>query len=171
MTLCIYIDIDIEDGHHKFLLCSSIMLVIFSLISLVIIIALTLYSIGPKQIISLTFRRYRIIFETLLAACNLLFVTGYYINDNWCGGEYQWNFGAICTCLSWITVIISLKGIPSIAANINKLFTIIKQFVKISFLPILLLITFFLPFLMLFTAPWPVSICFTLLYILKYSST
>lgn len=136
------------------------MLILFSVISL-IVSAFTLYSIGPKQIISLTltFGRYRVMFEALLPACILLFVIEYYIINNWCAEGYQWNFGAICTCLSWITVIISLRGIPSAAVHINKLFRIIQNFVKIIFLPILLLIAFFLPYSMLFTAPWPVSIC------------
>ena len=148
--------VDIADGHHQFLFSSSVLLVLFSVITL-IISTVTLYSIGLKQIflLLLTFGRYRVLFETLLAFCILI---GYYIRDNWCPGNYQWNFGAICTCLSWITVIVSLKGIPPIASHINKLFTIIKQFLKISFLPILLLIAFFLPYSMLFTEPWRVSI-------------
>lgn len=104
------------------------------------------------------FRKYRVIFETIVAICVLSFITGYYGDTrDWCAKDYQWNFGAICTCLSWVTVLISLKGIPSIARHINKLFIIIKQFVEVSLLPIILLVAFFLPFLMLFTTPWPVS--------------
>ena len=155
-----YLYVGIEDGQRNFLFFSSSLLVLFSLICLAVNV-LTLYSIGLKEMISLTFtfERYKVFIETLLAAFVLVFVIGYYINDidNWCPRDYQWNFGAICTCLSWVTVLISLKGVPLTAGHVNMLFTIIKQFVKISFLPILLLIAFFIPFVMLFAAPWPVS--------------
>ena len=158
MIICDSLYVDIGDDHHQFLFSSSVLLVLFSVITLVIS-TVTLCSIGLNQSFSLllTFGRYRVLFETLLALCILLFVIGYYIRDDWCAGNLQWNFGAICTCLSWITVIVSLKGIPAIASHINKLFTIINQFLMIIFLPILLLIAFFLPYSMLFTAPWQVS--------------
>lgn len=140
-----YLYVGIEDGQRNFLFVSSSLLVLFSLVCLVVN-SMTLYSIGLKEMISLTFtfERYRVIIETLLAAFVLSFVIGYYINDvdNWCARNYQWNLGAICTCLSWVTVLISLKGVPLTAGHVNMLFTIIKQFVKISFLPILLLFAF-----------------------------
>ena len=152
---CFYY-IGTNDGHHTFLLISSIVLIIFSVISL-IINGLTLWSTGLTQIYLLfkTFKRYRVFFEIILAVCIFVFVTGYYSTRSWCAKNYQWHFGAICTFLSWITVLISLKFISS---HTNKLFTIINQFMKLSFLPVVLLIAFFLPFVMLFTSPWPVSI-------------
>ena len=160
--------VGIEDGQRNFLFFSSSSLVLFSLVCLVVN-AVTLYSIGFKEMILLTFtfERYRVFIETLLAAFVLLFVIGYYINDidNWCARDFQWNLGAICTCLSWVTVLISLKGVPLTAGHVNMLFTIIKQFVKISFLPILLLFAFFIPFSMLFVAPWPVSVTYISSYI------
>ena len=158
MIICDSLYVDIGDSHHQFLLSSSVLLVLFSVITLVIS-TVTLYSIGLKQVflLLLTFGRYRVLFEMLLALCILLFVIGYYIKDDWCAENYQWNFGAICTCLSWMTVIISLKGFPPIASHINKLFTIIYQFLTIIFLPILFIIAFFLPYSMLFAEPWRVS--------------
>ena len=145
-----------NDGHDTFLFCFSSILIVFSIISLILNIV-TLWSTGLKQICLLftTFKRYRVLLEIILAICILPFVAGYYSTRDWCAKSYQWNLGAICIFLSWISVLISLKVFSS---NINKLFTIINQFMKIIILPAVLLVAFFLPFLMLFTSPWPVSV-------------
>ena len=151
------VNVGITGGRRAFLFFSSSIVVLFLTASL--IINVLNFSSIEKIKFYLKFRKYRVTFETFVAICTLCFVVGYYGDTHdWCAKDYQWNFGAICTCLSWITVLISLKGIPSIARHINKLFIIIKQFVEISLLPVILLIAFFLPFLMLFAAPWPVSI-------------
>ena len=126
------------------------------MISLILNIV-TLLSTGLKQIclLLITFRRYRVLLEVILAVCILPFVAGYYSTRDWCAKSYQWNLGAICTLLSWISVLISLKVV---SPNISKLFTIINTFMKIIILPVVLLVAFFLPFIMLFTSPWPVSV-------------
>ena len=155
-----YVGGRIDDYHRIVLLYLSILLNLLSIVFL-IINALTLWSIGFKQICSLikTFKRYGVFTEAILAACNLVFVAGYYKNtDDWCAENYQWHFGAICVFLSWMTVLISLQILSS---QIRKLFTIITEFIFIIFLPVILLMAFFLPFLMLFTSPpclWPVSV-------------
>ena len=145
-----------NDGNHTLLFWSSIFLNVFSVISLVHNI-LTLWATGLKEIcvVFKTFKRYRVFFEITLAVCIFPFVIEYYSTRDWCAKSYQWNFGAICTFFSWISVLTSLKVFT---LNITKLFTIINQFMKIMILPIILLMAFFLPFLMLFTSPWPVSI-------------
>ena len=157
--MCLYLGISI--GHHNFLFISSTLLIIFSLASLAADVLSLLLRFRCKQILNILKKRLaRLMFEIPLTVCVIVFVIGYYVKDThnyWCADKYQWNFGAVITCLSWITMLITLKAIPILSEHIDKLFVIIKQFATISILPILLIIAFFLPFSMLFTSPWPVS--------------
>ena len=151
--------VGISDHHHIFLLCSSISLIVLSTV-IIIINIFTILSIGLMQTYLLlkVFKRFRVLSEIVLAVCNLAFIIGYHISaNNWCAKDYQWNFGAICIFLSWMTV---LTSIQIFSLQISKLFTIITEFMKIILIPVILLIAFFLPFLMLFTSSpyiWPVS--------------
>ena len=159
LPLCLYLGI--SSAHRNFLFISSILLVIFSLASLVVDVSSLIFRFRCKEILDILRKRIdRLMLEIPLTVCVIVFVIGYYLKDtrNWCAHNYQWNFGAIITCLSWITMLITLRAIPVLSEHIDKLFLIIKQFMTICILPILLIIAFFLPFSMLFTPPWPVSI-------------
>ena len=159
VVMCILIFNDVTDSRRNFLLAFGILLIIVSVIHLLVAL-ITIGSIGVKKtfILSWRFARFRVLIEGSLGLLIPSFVTQYLVTKDWCAEEYQWNFGAICTFLSWLTVLTSLTGFPYFASPINKLFTIIKGFLKIIFLPILLVFAFLVPFLMLFTAPWQVSI-------------
>jgi len=96
--------------------------------------------------------RFRVLFEAILPFLVFMFVIGYG-NGEWCAQRWQWNVGAFCTCLSWLTLLVTLKGFRLTATPINMLFAIIKNFLLIIYLPFLLIAAFALPFYMLFTVP------------------
>ncbi|XP_065920146.1 transient receptor potential cation channel subfamily A member 1-like isoform X2 [Dysidea avara] len=147
--ICRGIDSDgISDGRRGFLITASVLLILLSLLSLVI----SAYTLYIAKLGIFHQRRFRVLFEIILAILILLFVIGYG-NDEWCSQDWQWNVGAFCTCLSWLTLLVTLKGFRHTAPPINMLFAIIKNFLWIIYVPILLIVAFVLAFYMLFTIP------------------
>lgn len=148
IMLVFVICLGISGGRRAFLIFSSIILILFALLSMVVG-AYTLY-VAKLTIFRQT--RFRVLFEAILPFLIFMFVIGYG-NDEWCAQRWQWNVGAFCTCLSWLTLLVTLKGFRLTAAPINMLFAIIKNFLYIIYVPILLIAAFALPFYMLFTVP------------------
>ena len=138
----------ISGGRRGFLIFSSILLILLSLLSLVV----NVYTLYVARLTIFKHTRFRVIFEVVLPILILLFVIGFG-NDEWCAQRWQWNVGAFCTCLSWLSVLVTLKGFRLTAAPINMLFAIIKNFMEIIYVPLLLIAAFALPFYMLFTRP------------------
>ena len=61
-----------------------------------------------------------------------------------------WQLGALVVALAWINLLFLLRCVPSIGAPINLYIKIISSYVKLIYLPILLVGTFGFPFYMLF---------------------
>jgi len=138
----------ISDGRRGFLVTASVLLILLSLLSLMI----SAYTVYIAKLGIIRQRRFRILFEIILAVLILFFVIGYG-NKEWCAQDWQWNIGAFCTCLSWLTLLVTLKGFRRTAPPINMLFAIIKNFLWIIYVPVLLIAAFVLAFYMLFTIP------------------
>ena len=152
-VLLLFLD-GISDGRRGFLITASVLLILLSLLSLVI----SAYTLYIAKLGIFHQRRFRVLFEIILAILILLFVIGYG-NDEWCSQDWQWNVGAFCTCLSWLTLLVTLKGFRHTAPPINMLFAIIKNFLWIIYVPILLIVAFVLAFYMLFTIPVRLYLC------------
>ena len=148
MIVAFYFIIEISGGRRAFLIFSSIILILSALLSL-LISGYTLY-VAKLTVFKQT--RFRVLFEAILPILIFLYVIGYG-NDEWCAQRWQWNVGAFCTCLSWLTLLVTLKGFRLTAEPINMLFRIIKNFMRLIYVPILLIAAFALPFYMLFTIP------------------
>ena len=127
---------------------SSIILMILSVFSLII----TGYTLYTSRLGIFSQHRFRMLFEVILIPLIFIFVFGYR-NDEWCSQKWQWNVGAFCTCLSWLSVLVTLKGFRLTAAPIDMLFAVVKNFLLIIYVPFLLIAAFVLPFYMLFTVP------------------
>ena len=149
---CININVNfvggIGGGRRAFLIFSSIILILSALLSMLV----SGYTVYVAKLTVVKQTRFRVLFEALLPFLILLFVIGYG-NDEWCAQRWQWNVGAFCTCLSWLTLLETMKGFRLTAEPINMLFHIIKNFMRLLHLPILLIAAFALPFYMLFTVP------------------
>ena len=68
----------------------------------------------------------------------------------WCYPSWKWQTGALAVFLTWIHNFIFLKHIPTAGQPIAMLFNVYIKFLKLLYLPILLIFTFGLPFYMLF---------------------
>ena len=71
-------------------------------------------------------------------------------NDNWCSTTWQWQIGAFAVFLSWVNFIFILRYISYTAIPINMFLSICVAFLKLIFLPILLILAFAMPFYMVF---------------------
>ena len=67
-----------------------------------------------------------------------------------CVEAQKWQLGAFVIFCAWFNLIVLLKNTPVLGAPINLLFNICYNYLKLVYLPILLVISFGLPFYMLF---------------------
>lgn len=71
-------------------------------------------------------------------------------HEGWCFPSWRWQIGAIVMFLAWLNCILLLKNMPYWGQNITMLFNVYFNFIKLIYLPILLVLTFGFPFYMLF---------------------
>ena len=90
------------------------------------------------------------IYQVILFSLTITFVAPGFANNCWCAHNWQWQIGALVLCLGWFNLIIRLKEFPYTAIPINMFINICVTFLKVLFLPVLLLVAFALPFYMLF---------------------
>ena len=96
------------------------------------------------------FKEFDNYFQVTVFFTTIIFVAPGFTNDCWCAHNWQWQIGALSLCLSWFNLIIVLKDIPWTAIPINMFINICITFLKVLFLPFLLLMAFALPFYMVF---------------------
>ena len=82
----------------------------------------------------------------------IIFVFLGFVNDCWCAPPWQWQIGALAVFMAYINFLYLLKGLPLLGVYIpiNMLFNIVTTFLKLIYLPILLILSFAFPFYMLF---------------------
>ena len=89
-------------------------------------------------------------FQITLDVLIIVFVVPGFGHDCWCAHNWQWQIGALAVFLGWFNLIILLKDIPWTAIPINMFISICITFLKLIYLPLLLLLAFALPFYMIF---------------------
>ena len=89
--------------------------------------------------------------ELLLIFSTFTFATAGQSGGCFCLEGFAWQFGALALFLAWIDLVLHLKKLPLTAIPINMLHSIVFTFLKIIYLPIILIIAFALPFYMLFS--------------------
>ena len=108
--------------------------------------------------------------ELLLIFSTFTFATAGQSEGCFCLLGFAWQFGALAVFLAWIDLVLYLKKLPLTAIPINMLHSIVFTFLKLIYLPIILIIAFALPFYMLFSRVSNITIimyvcmCFILLY-------
>jgi len=90
-------------------------------------------------------------FQLALYILTLIFIVSLVkSNDNWCSTPWQWQIGALAVFFSWVNFIFILRYISYTAGPINMFLSICVAFLKLIFLPILLILAFGIPFYMVF---------------------
>ena len=88
-------------------------------------------------------------FKIVLFLLTIVYVFGFF-NECWCTPPWQWQIGALAVFMAYFNFLLLLKGLPWFGVYISMLLNIIKIFLKLAYLPILLILTFAFPFYMLF---------------------
>ena len=96
----------------------------------------------------------------------IVFVFGFW-NDYWCAPPWQWQIGALAVFLAYINIILLLKGMPIIGVPINMLLNIVFTFLRLIYLPFLLIFAFAIPFYMLFVRDGP-AVLVSLLFLMQF---
>jgi len=63
-------------------------------------------------------------------------------DDCWYATTWQWQIGALAVFLSWFNFILVLRSMPHAAVPINIFLSICVTFLKLIFLPIMLVLAF-----------------------------
>ena len=79
----------------------------------------------------------------------IIFVFGFW-NDCWCTPPWQWQIGALALFMAYINLLLTLKRMPILGVPITMLLNIVITFLKLIYLPVLLIIAFAIPFYMVF---------------------
>ena len=134
-----------QSGVERVFLAGAAGLVLFLCCLLLFIECVQLYQRLFKY-----FKEFDNYFQVTVVFVTIIFVAPGFSNDCWCAHNWQWQIGALALCLGWFNLIILLKDIPYTAIPINMFINICITFLKVLFLPFLLLMAFALPFYMIF---------------------
>lgn len=91
--------------------------------------------------------------EILLITSTIVFVAGVQGEECFCAPGYIWQFGSLALFLGWIDLVLFLKKLPITGIHIIMLQGVLITFLKLVYLPIILIIAFAFPFYMLFSKP------------------
>ena len=91
--------------------------------------------------------------EIGLSSLTISFVLSMRFKDCYCPNASQWQLASVVIFLAWIDLILLINSIPFVALSINMLISITKSFLKLAFLPLLLIVSFGIPFFLLFHHP------------------
>ena len=139
--------IDFPIARRGFLSTATVVLVIFSCINLALE---GLQALNRKLNYFSEWRNY---VEIGLSSLTISFVFSVRFNDCFCPNASQWQLGCVAIFLAWIDLILLMNTIPFVATSINMLISIMNSFLKLVFLPVLLIISFGIPLFLLFHEP------------------
>jgi len=88
--------------------------------------------------------------EIILVGCTTIFALAGHIGSCFCLTNITWKIGAFAVFLGWIDLVQFLKILPLTGIPINMLQNVVLTFLKLIYLPVILIISFALPFYMLF---------------------
>lgn len=89
--------------------------------------------------------------EILLIISTVIFASAGHAENCFCYVSFAWQFGALAVFLAWIDLVLYLKKLPLTGIPINMLQTVVLTFLKLIYLPAILIIAFAIPFYMLFS--------------------
>ena len=78
-------------------------------------------------------------------------------NSCWCLPGWKWQIGALAVFLAWINLLLIIRYFPwlRVGEHSTMLFNVYMNFIKLIYLPILLVVTFAIPFYMLLVDALP----------------
>ena len=126
-----------------FLYFSAILLMLIAIVYLVFEV---LQMIRRRKQYLIEYENY---IQVTLFICSFIFVVP---NGDkcWCTPAWKWQFGILAVFLGWFNCIILLRNWPVWGRPAAMLLNVYLNFVKLVYLPVLLILTFGFPFYMMF---------------------
>ena len=97
-----------------------------------------------------------LVYRIVMFLLTIIFVFGF-ANDRWCASPWQWQIGALALFMASFNFILLLKRMPWFGVHINMLLNVIIGFLRLVYLPILLILPFTFAFNMLFVSKVSIS--------------
>lgn len=89
--------------------------------------------------------------EVLLIISTVIFTISGQAQDCFCLTGFAWQCGALAVFLAWIDLVLYLKKLPLTGIPINMLQSVVVTFLRLVYLPAILIIAFAIPLYMLFS--------------------
>ena len=89
--------------------------------------------------------------EILLIVSTIIVAIAAQAQDCLCLSGFSWQFGALAVFLGWIDLVLYLRKLPHTGIPINMLQNVVVTFLKLIYLPMILIIAFAIPLYMLFS--------------------
>ena len=89
--------------------------------------------------------------EILLIISTIIVAIAGQAQNCFCLSGFSWQFGTLAVFLGWIDLVQYLKKLPLTGIPINMLQSVVLTFLKLIYLPMILIIAFAIPFYMLFS--------------------
>jgi len=149
--LAVIFHIDFTDAKERFLSVATVFLIISSCAHL----ALEGLQVFNRKLQYL--KDWQNYLEISLSISTISFVLSVRLNGCYCPNASQWQLGCVIIFVGWIDLIILMKSIPFLAISVNMLISITQSFLKLAFLPVVLIISFGIPLYLLFHQPVNIS--------------
>ena len=133
-----------SDSDQAYLRFSSVVLLVFCAIRAVLetfqlITRRLQYLVEPENYM-----------EILMIICTTVFALAGHAGECFCLVSATWQIGALAVFLAWIDLVVFLKKLALTGVQINMLQNVVLTFLKLVYLPAILIVSFALPFYMLF---------------------
>ena len=97
-----------------------------------------------------------LVYRIVMFLLTIILVFGF-PNDCWCAPQWHWQIGALVLFMAFFNFILLLKRMPLCGVPINMLLNVITGFLRLVYLPILLILSFTFAFNMLFVSKVSIS--------------
>ena len=141
-----------QNSHLRnlFYVC-SILLILFSVMYLVLEVAQLYHRVQRylKEIENYV--------QVVMYISVIVFVFPVGHNSCWCLPAWKWQIGALALFLAWLNLLLLIRYIPwlKVGEHSTMLFNVYINFLKLIYLPILLLVTFAIPLYMILVDSTP----------------
>ena len=129
--------------------------------SVLLVISSILYL--ALEVAQLYYRLHRYLLEienyiqVVMYICVMIFVFPVGHNSCWCLPAWKWQVGALALFLTWLNLLLLMRYIPwlRVGQHSTMLFNVYMNFLKLIYLPVLLLVTFAIPLYMILVDSTP----------------
>ena len=154
-----YFPASITDENGKFLYPAGVIILVLSTLFLIVEL------LQVHQLRAFYFLEWQNYLQLFVFVGAIVFISALFdasVGRCWCASEGIWQLGAAVVMCCWFNFILMLKDYPfyNIGGHITLLFNICKRYLKLVYLPILLMASFGFSFYMLYVVSEVHTFCY-----------